>query len=189
MNIDANEGDLVYRTVDRSENYVKRCVGSPGQLFEIRDNQMYIDSAAAENPSNLQFNYYVMLSSPEARLSNAQFEELGVSVEDRTLIPNDYRYYDILSYLGFERNANGRFNTAYRLPLTEKGLKRLASMPVVTKVVQEPGGAFGGGGFPLGSGFGRSRAKFRPLFIPREGDYIALNPGNWEGYERALREY
>lgn len=182
-------GDIVYRPVDRRENYVKRCVGMPGDLFEIRDNQIYIDSVAAENPSNLQFNYYVMLSSPEARLSNAQFEELGVSVEDRTLIPNDYRYYDILSYLGFERNANGRFNTAYRLPLTEKGLKRLASMPVVTKVVQEPGGAFGGEVFPLGSGFGWSRDNFGPLYIPRKGDTIVLTPENWKVYERAIRNY
>ena len=69
-NIKANKalyGDVVYRPVDRRENYVKRCVGMPGDTFEIRDNQIYINSVAAENPKHLQFNYYVMLSAPDKR--------------------------------------------------------------------------------------------------------------------------
>lgn len=54
-------GEVVYRPVDRRENYVKRCVGMPGDTFEIRDNQVYVDGKAIENPRNIQFNYFVML--------------------------------------------------------------------------------------------------------------------------------
>ena len=43
-------GDVVYRPVDKRENYVKRCIGMPGDTIEIRDNQVYIDGKAAENP-------------------------------------------------------------------------------------------------------------------------------------------
>lgn len=182
-------GDIVYRPVDRRENYVKRCVGLPGDWFEIRDNQIYIDSVAAENPTNLQFNYYVMLSTYGAKLSNSQFEELGIAVEDRTLIPNDYRYYGLFDFLGFERNDQNRFNTVYRLPLTGKSLKKLAAMPIVEKIVQEPGKSFGGEVFPLGSGLGWSRDNFGPLYIPRKGDTILLTPENWKIYERAIKNY
>ena len=31
----------------------------PGDTIEIRDNQVYIDGKAAENPENMQFCYYV----------------------------------------------------------------------------------------------------------------------------------
>lgn len=36
-------GDIIYRPVDRRENYVKRCVGLPGDTFHIINNDIYID--------------------------------------------------------------------------------------------------------------------------------------------------
>ena len=36
-------GKIVYRPVDRRDHYVKRCVGLPGDLIEIRNNDIYID--------------------------------------------------------------------------------------------------------------------------------------------------
>ncbi|MDE7387810.1 MAG: S26 family signal peptidase, partial [Muribaculaceae bacterium] len=37
----AEFGELMWRPVDRRENYVKRCVGLPGQTFEMRDGEIY----------------------------------------------------------------------------------------------------------------------------------------------------
>ena len=45
----ANFGEIVYRPVDRRDNYVKRCVALPGDNFEIRSNQVYINGKAVEN--------------------------------------------------------------------------------------------------------------------------------------------
>ncbi len=181
-------GDIIYRPVDRRENYVKRCVGMPGDTFEIRNNQIYINSIAAENPTNLQFNYYVMLSRPDLRLTDKQFEELGVSVADRTAIINDYRYNDILRYLGFETNEQGVYNPVYRMPLTNEAIEKLNSMPVVAKIVQEPGDLFGGEVYPLGVRKW-SRANYGPLWIPQRGATIALTSDNWDIYERVIRNY
>ena len=41
-------GDVIYRPVDKRENYVKRCIGMPGDTIEIRGNQVYIDGVAAK---------------------------------------------------------------------------------------------------------------------------------------------
>src|SRR3712207_8777807 len=44
--IDSNPrtfGKVVYRPVDRRENYVKRCVGLPGDTLEIVDGQVMIN--------------------------------------------------------------------------------------------------------------------------------------------------
>lgn len=181
-------GDIVYRPVDRRENYVKRCVGMPGDTFEIRDNQIYIDSKIAHNPKNLQFNYFVMLSRPDIRLSNKQFEMLGVSVEDRMLIANDYQYGDLLDYLGFQRNEQGSYNPVYRMPLTQEAKSKLESMPIVAQIVQEPGELLGGEVYPLGNGKW-TRSNYGPLWIPKRGATINLTPDNWLVYERVIKNY
>ena len=59
-----NYGKVVYRPVDRRENYVKRCVGLPGDTLQIVDGQVMIDGKAIENPENLQFNYFVQTTGP-----------------------------------------------------------------------------------------------------------------------------
>ena len=46
-------GEVLWRPVDRRENYVKRCVGLPGDTLQIVDGQVMIDGKAIENPENL----------------------------------------------------------------------------------------------------------------------------------------
>ena len=41
-------GKVIYRPVDRRENYVKRCVGLPGDTFSIVNNDIYIDGVKQE---------------------------------------------------------------------------------------------------------------------------------------------
>lgn len=182
-------GDIIFRPVDRRENYVKRCVGMPGDWFEIRNNQIYIDSVAAKNPRHLQYNYYVMLSRGDLRLSNEQLEDLGVAVDDRTQIIDDYRYNDILGYLGFPQNGKGGFNPVYRMPLTAESLKKLSAMPIVEKIVQEPGEVFGGEVYPFGYNHNWTRSNYGPVWIPKKGVTLALTPDNWKIYERVIRNY
>lgn len=181
-------GDIVYRPVDRRENYVKRCVGMPGDTFEIRDNQIYINSQIAQNPTNLQFNYFVMMSSPDKRLSNKHFEDLGISVADRNLIPNNRQNYDLFSYLGFKPNEQGAYNPIYLLPLTLEAKNKLQSMPIISQIIQEPGDIMGGDVYPLGYDKW-SRANYGPLWIPYRGGTIELTTENWPVYERVIRNY
>lgn len=43
-------GDVIYRPVDRRENYVKRAVGLPGERIKIVDGVIYIDGVAQPQP-------------------------------------------------------------------------------------------------------------------------------------------
>ena len=181
-------GDVIYRPVDRRENYVKRCVGMPGDTFEIRNNQIYINSVAAKNPKHLQFNYYVMMSGPDKRLSAKLLDELGISKDDRTLIQNTYQYGDLLTFLGFKPNEQGNYNPVYRMPLTDEAKSRLEAMPIVSQMVQEPGEVMGGDVYPLGCKTW-SRKDYGPLWIPKRGATIKLSVDNWPAYERVIRNY
>ena len=55
----ATFGEVMYRPVDKRENYVKRCIGMPGDTLQLIDNQVYIDGKPAENPKDMQFNYFI----------------------------------------------------------------------------------------------------------------------------------
>ena len=86
-------GDIVIRPVDRRENYVKRCVGLPGDTLQIKKGQVYIDGKAIENPTEMQFNYFVQTTGPY--ITDDMFRELGISKEDQTLMTDG---------LGWEEN-------------------------------------------------------------------------------------
>ena len=46
------------RPVDKRENYIKRCVGVPGDKLEIKQGILFIDDKQAEMPEDMQYNYY-----------------------------------------------------------------------------------------------------------------------------------
>ena len=80
-------GDVVVRPVDRRENYVKRCVGLPGDTLEIRDAQVYIDGKPLENPEDMQLNYLVQTTGPY--ITEDMFRELGISKDDQAMVTNE----------------------------------------------------------------------------------------------------
>ena len=45
-------GSIDSRPTDRRENYVKRCVGLPGQTLQIKNKIVYLDGKANKEPEN-----------------------------------------------------------------------------------------------------------------------------------------
>lgn len=92
-------GDIITRPVDRRENYVKRCVGLPGQTLQIKDRIIYLDGKANKEPDNVQYTYNIKLQS---RIPEDLMESLGISIEDITQLnqygcmPLTKRAYEVL---------------------------------------------------------------------------------------------
>ena len=57
----AEYGEIITRPTDRRENYVKRCVGLPGQTLQIKNHIIYLNGKANKEPDNVQYSYYVKL--------------------------------------------------------------------------------------------------------------------------------
>ncbi len=55
-------GNIVVRPVDKRENFIKRCIGLPGETLQIRDQKVFIDGKPIEKPSAAEFNYAVRLT-------------------------------------------------------------------------------------------------------------------------------
>ena len=177
-------GDIVVRPVDRRENYVKRCVGLPGDTLEIKDTQVYIDGKAIENPEDMQLNYLVQTTGPY--ITEDMFRELGISKDDQAMVTNE----SLLMEMGLtHRDAQGRLAPTYDLPLTKKMLETLsANKKLVSRIVMEPE-MFTGQMYPLNLYTKWDRNNYGPIWIPKKGATIKLTEDNLPIYERPIRAY
>ena len=180
-------GDIVYRPVDRRENYVKRCIGMPGDSLQIINNEVYINGTHLALPVNAQFNYLVETNGNF--LSDRQFRTLDVSMEDRYLI-NRYQNADyFLEQIGIERNAEGAFNPVYLLPLTKAALDKLEKSGWAYSVRIQPDSIFGEDVYPYSNRFPWTRDNYGPIWIPQKGASIELNENNLTLYSRCIAVY
>ena len=77
-------GDIIYRPVDKRENYVKRCVGMPGDSLAIRNNALYINGEKQKDPARMQLCYFV--ETDGAMLTEEQFRKMDISKSDRKFV-------------------------------------------------------------------------------------------------------
>ena len=177
-------GDVVYRPVDKRDNYVKRCVGMPGDSLQIINNQIYIDGKLSKDMKQVQHGYYV--ETDGTRITEEVFRRLQVSKDDRQLVSEHRDYIAHLQYLGFTPQADGRFNPIYLLPLTTEAYEMIKK--IARKVVIEPD--IGGGDiYPIDYNLRWSRDNYGPIWIPKKGATIQLDEKNLAVYQRCIRNY
>ncbi len=189
----ATYGDIIYRPVDKRENYVKRCIGMPGDSLQIIDNQVYIDSKILNNKKNMQFVYYV--ETDGTRITDDMFRRLQVSKDDRQVVSivselteTTQYYYPALPSIGFTTDADGRYKPIYRMPLTTEAYEMIQKIPFVQKVVIEPD-FIGGDVYPIDYDLGWTRDNYGPIWIPKKGATITLDEKNLALYNRCIRNY
>ena len=161
-------GDITVRPVDRRENYVKRCVGLPGDTLQIIDRTIYINGQAQAQPENVQFNYIVYTNGMP--IPDAMFDELGVSMADRVR----------LNVPGF----------AYLLPLTDAMVAQLkANTKLIKSITLEPEMDVSRALYPQNLVKQWDRNNYGPIWIPRRGATIELTWDNLPVYERCITAY
>ncbi len=181
-------GDIVIRPVDRKENYVKRCIGLPGDTLQIKDTQVYINGKPMQNPENLQFNYFVQTTG--SYITEDMFRQLGISKDDQALIGNTEGLETELVSMGLNnRDSQGRLTPVYHLPLTKKMYNELnANKKLVSHIVIEPE-EYSGQMYPLNLYTKWTRDNYGPIWIPSKGSTITLTLHNLPIYERCIHAY
>lgn len=168
-------GEIVYRPVDRRENYVKRAIGLPGERLKIQNDTVFINGVAMEEPTNVQFNYVIPVSGP---IMPARWEELGVSRDDYAPAAVKDEYTGQLYY---------------NLPLTYEMKAKVEKWPEVTGEIltEAQTGRYdlSQGIFPLGNEYGWTRPDMGEFWIPKRGDTLHLTLENLPVYERIIRVY
>ncbi|NDV45628.1 signal peptidase I [Paludibacter sp. 221] len=173
-------GEIVYRPVDRRENYVKRCVGLPGNTFEIRSNQIYVNGVEQPKFPGIQHNYFIQTDGTV--LSKDFLKKMEISNEDYEVFPNGMRQ-DVTAFFGFQQGK-----PVYHLPLTQETYDKLKRTRGVVKIEIEPA-EFGGDVYPLNADYGWNRDNYGPLYIPKKGDELEITLENLPIYERIITTY
>ena len=182
-------GKVITRPVDRRENYVKRCVGLPGDSLKIVDGQVYVNNAINPNPEGLQFNYLVQTTG--SYIPEEYFRELGISLDDQFMLTERGGWGPYLLENGLNRrNDKGELTPVYHLPLTKKMYEALsAHKALVSKIVMEPEEETVGEIYPINLYTGWNRNNYGPIWIPSKGSTITLTKDNLPIYERCIRAY
>ncbi len=155
-------GSIDYRPTDRRENYVKRCVGLPGQTLQIKNRIVYLDGKANKEPDKVQYTYYVKLTRD---LPDDFLKTYGISMEDlRSLNQNGY------------------------MPLTQAAAKALKAQGLASSI-RINSDYNTGGLYPQDAVTGWTCDNYGPVWIPKKGATVKLTPDNFAIYERPIRVY
>ncbi len=163
-------GEVVYRPVDRRDNYVKRCIAIGGDSLEIRHNQVYINGIKAENPEGLQHFYNVIT---DGTTLNARFlDKMEISDEDASRMNMGNGYYMI--------------------PLTEKKAEQMKSFSFVRQMSMDEDKIDSTSMpqvWPYSTDYKWSRDNYGPLYIPKRGATVKLSLQNMVIYDRVITAY
>ena len=159
----AEYGEVVTRPADRRENYVKRCVGLPGQTLQIKNRIVYLDGKANKEPDNVQYTYWVKLRQ---HLPDELMQELGISTED--IIS--------LNQMGY-------------MPLTKRAVAALSQRKDLVESIELNTEASTLDTYPLNGNKHWTRDNYGPVWIPKKGATLQLTLDNLPVYERPIKVY
>lgn len=158
--------DIVSRPVDKRENYIKRGVGMPGDVLELKEGQLYVNGTIADNPENLQYDYIVRTNGTP--LNKMKLQELGIAFDDMGMISA----------------------AEYYLPLTQEMVGKLQKFPNVTSITRSLATGVDPDIFPFSpENYPWNVDNFGPLYVPKKGDKVELNGKTLPLYERIIQAY
>ncbi len=157
---------VVYRPVDRRDNYVKRCVGLPGDTLEIINGVVVVNGVPEEDSGKLQSTYLV--TTDGTPINPRTFDRLDIYRSDRQVLSP----------------------TLYMLPLTSENAATISGFANVTDVRKAPTQE----GrvpeiFPHHPAYEWNQDNFGPLWIPARGSTVSLDSVNLHLYRRVIEVY
>lgn len=159
-------GKVTHRPVDKRENYIKRCVGIPGDLLEYREGLLYVNGKPQHHYDGFQYNYLVKTTGT---INPKALDRMGISNADR-------QNYAVNQYI---------------FPLTEKMVSEFGTFTNVTETEKllENADRWNPDIFPSDSRFPWNVDNFGPLTVPAKGTTVKLNMDVLPLYDRIIRVY
>ena len=159
-------GEIIAHPVDKCENYIKRCVGIPGDVIQVVSSQLLVNGKPLDNLKNLQFEYLVSTN--------------GTSINPKTLEKMSIANDDIVTT-----------GAQYILPLTDENvakLKELTNVIDVTKMLQNSN-EWDRSTFPSDGNYRWNRDNYGPITVPGKGQTVSLTLENLPLYHRIIDVY
>jgi len=156
-------GDIIARPVDKRENFIKRCMGIPGDSIRIADRLVYINGRPEHNPGLLQFRYRVNTN--------------GNPINQRNL-----EKLDINETISMDNNGTCELTLSDE---AREKLKQYANILSIDPVIA-PKGVRDPNLFPFDSAYHWNVDNYGPVWIPKKGVTIPVNKQNICFYKRII---
>lgn len=153
------------KPVDKKSNYVKRCVGTPGDTFSLKDGYVYINGAKLQLSGRARPQYSYDIKTDGSLLNDAYLKnDLKISDPFGQVAPDAYKFSS----------------------LTDENAEILRKSPgvlsVVRYVAKQPENVFANPGTWNSDNMG-------PIYIPEEGKTVELNMKTLPFYKKIIGEY
>ena len=165
--VKSGKAELVTRPMDKMDHYVKRNIALPGDTLEIRNQQVFINGKAVENPEKIQFSYQITVPNGINSLNRDFLEDLDIDVMGsggNTIIAALHKaQIDALK-------ATGNGIVIEDFPIAERS--PIDAFPHDPKI----------------SG-NWTRDNYGPIWIPKKGETVQISPENIALYRRVIDVY
>lgn len=157
---------IVYRPSDKRENYIKRCVGMPGDDLQISKGRLFINGKPAYKPVYQQFSYLVYNNG------------IGIAPDIRKCLNINEEDFQSGQGMDFACLHEAQLNALH-------GMRNITGIQCLldADTVADPDI------FPYDSRYGWNRDHFGPLHIPKKGETVTLNDSTICLYQRIIKNY
>ena len=168
---------IVVHPVDKTDNYIKRCIGLPGDTLQVINGDVYINSIKQQTPPRSPRNYIVYVKN-NVRLDKEGLEDIGIMINET--ITKNGRSSDL--------NEIGAGQYMINMTADEKAI--LEKSPLISKIepfyLDKPDEFKY---FPYDTIHKWAADNYGKIWIPKKGAILTLTPENYSIYERAIRTY
>ncbi len=162
---------LAIHPPDKTDNYIKRCIAVGGDTVRIVNSDVFINGKKSELPPYSQMNYEL-----EAH-----------RMLDADILKSEYDV-DLFN----EREVLSMGNNVYRMLLTARSVDKLKKSNLLKRIdpMLDTSTAMYSPLFENYVWFNKwSTDTYGPIWIPKKGASLVLNPDNYYIYERPIRVY
>lgn len=156
--------EIMTRPVDKRENYIKRCIGIPGDSVKVIDGFAFVNGKPAEDPKDMQYVYIVRTKN--GGFNSKMFEEMDIT----------------------EMKSNAD-QTVYEMVLTFEKCEELKKHPNVSEIrrVIAPKSEYDLGYFPHDTlHYKWNIDNYGAIWIPKAGTTVKLSMENIELYRKII---
>jgi signal peptidase I len=162
-----DRNEVIFRPPDRRDNYVKRCIGLPGDTLLILSGDIYINGKLVDENKTQQTTY--IIGTNGTTINPKAFERLNISRSDQSMLSG----------------------SAYYLPLTKQNaevISKFVNVISVTPVFARKG-EYAPHIFPYDPGRAWNEDNYGPLWIPFKGATVEIDTSNICFFERIIDVY
>ncbi len=209
----------VKKPIDKKSNYVKRCVGVPGDSLAVLDGYVQINGQQTVLPDRA-LPQYDFVAYAQKGVSSRLLKELGVTDFNRIYITsqlNQNQFDQISKYLlGSRRGESGNIELITNhlgiptkvirsaglslkeqtdrqrmLTITDDLADKLRSNAAIDSVIKtiESKGEKGYNIFPQDNSYAWNNDNFGPIYIPEKGKTVPLNLEVLPVYKKIIKDY